>query len=170
MQLKSLCLCNFIITFWATTFVCCIIDKRENATIFHGKWGLNRTGKCRSTCLSMRVFMQWRQGKRQGEEERGRRRVVRFKGLSILFVWLRPWLMPRHTERMINMRGLLVQSLPLLPLNVIYDEICQTANTLSTAVWHTHTHLSTHMNNLMNVKSLSFSTREFALLAFHFNL
>lgn len=68
-----------------------------------------------------------------------------------------------RTVRMINMRGLLVQCLP--PLYVIYDEICQTANTLSTHR-HTHTHLSTHMNNLMNVNS----THEFALLAFLFNL
>lgn len=72
-----------------------------------------------------------------------------------------------RTVRMINMRGLLVQCLPSspVPLYVIYDEICQTANTLSTHR-HTHTHLSTHMNNLMNVNS----THEFALLAFLFNL
>lgn len=72
-----------------------------------------------------------------------------------------------RTVRMINMRGLLVQCLHSfpVPLYVIYDEICQTANTLSTHR-HTHTHLSTHMNNLMNVNS----THEFALLAFLFNL
>lgn len=156
-----------LLHFGQQLFACCIIDKsekggRENATILYGKWGWNRTGKCRSTCLSMRVFMQAGRRRKEEWEACPLQRAVYFVCSTAALAYA-----AARTVRMINMRGLLVQCLPSspVPLYVIYDEICQTANTLSTHR-HTHTHLSTHMNNLMNVNS----THEFALLAFLFNL
>lgn len=154
-----------LLHFGQQLFACCIIDKgKRKCNNFIRKMRVKSHRKMSINMFVDACIYAMQAGRRRREEWEAcpLQRAVYFVCSTAALAYA-----AARTVRMINMRGLLVQCHPSspVPLYVIYDEICQTANTLSTHR-HTHTHLSTHMNNLMNVNS----THEFALLAFLFNL